>query len=437
MSDRVEVSVNVAVSPEVAFDAFTREIDAWYRVDADALPDITRTAAIRFEARLGGRLLDVHDLESGEGRELGRITAWESGRRVAFTDNEGSDVEVSFEAAGSGTRVRLVQRGPGEERRAGLRRAGWAAIAPLYRDHLAPNARALAVVLMFFGLGLVVTAPVAFGVEAGKAPTWLFSLAIPVSVIGSIVVLSYVLKRWSAHWAPAGWGADRFRMRVSNLMLLATLPFAIYITTVMPAIGLLLLATSTLGLYRNRHQCGPACGRSLRKGARSAFGESFERHRLAWISGMLAVGFALLTGLWYAISAVDPQLFLILLWGLFALSVAIEFRSEARRRRLRRKLGSDPDLYLAVERRLWERDQPPRLLVHRPDHEAEHSGWHAYASEQDEGSRDLLAWSLKDLVDQSPEAARPLREGRGKWIWDQAERAYRRVDAELDRTLLA
>lgn len=59
MSDSVTATVEVAVSPQVAFDVFTREIDAWYRVDQDTLSDITRTAALRFERRLGGRLLDV------------------------------------------------------------------------------------------------------------------------------------------------------------------------------------------------------------------------------------------------------------------------------------------------------------------------------------------------------------------------------------------
>jgi len=440
VSDRDEVSVDVAVSPEVAFDVFTREIDAWYRVDTVTLPDITRTAAIRFEPRLGGRLLDVHDLASGEGRELGRITAWEPGRRLAFTDNEGSEVDVSFEPAESGTRVTLVQRGPDGERAGELRRAGWAALAPLYRDHLVPNARALGVVLMFsglaFGLASVFSVLIAFGL-GGEAPAWLFFLSSFVSIIALVVLWRYVQKRWFSRWVPAGWDAERFRGRVVTLMPLALVPGGVYLTTWDPVIGAIFLAYPILMLFQRRHKCGPACGRSLRKGVHSAFRESFERHRLAWNSCILAGILALMTGLWYAISAVDPQLFPILMWGLFALAVAIVLRSEINRRRLRRALGSDPDLYLAVERRLWEQDRPPRLLVHRPDHEAEHSGWHAYASEQDEGSRDLLAWSLKDLVDQSPEAARPLREGRGKWIWDQAERAYRRVDPELDHSLLA
>lgn len=91
MSDAITTSVEVAVAPVAAFEVFTRDIDAWYRVDANTLPDITRAGAIRFEPYLGGRLLDnVHDLATGTGRELGRITTWEPGRRLAFTDNEGT-----------------------------------------------------------------------------------------------------------------------------------------------------------------------------------------------------------------------------------------------------------------------------------------------------------------------------------------------------------
>jgi len=136
----------VAVSPDVAFDVFTREIDAWYRVDRDTRPDITRTAAIRFESHLGGRLLDVHDLATGEGRELGQITVWEPGSRLVFVDNEGTEVEVTFERHGAGTRVTVTHRGLDRLaplRARALRRSGWPSLAPIYRDHVAPNVRPL------------------------------------------------------------------------------------------------------------------------------------------------------------------------------------------------------------------------------------------------------------------------------------------------------
>lgn len=90
----------------------------------------------------------------------------------------------------------------------------------------------------------------------------------------------------------------------------------------------------------------------------------------------------------------------------------------------RRRLGFDPDLYLAVERRVSEEDLRPELLVHHPSEQSEYSGWYVYASEQDQGSSDLVPWSMRDLLDHSPEAADPLREGHGKWRWDRARNAY-------------
>ncbi len=58
--------------------------------------------------------------------------------------------------------------------------------------------------------------------------------------------------------------------------------------------------------------------------------------------------------------------------------------------------------------------------------EPEYSGWYAYASEQDVASGDLVAWSLKDLIDHFPEAVRPFREGDGTWSWDHSQRTYSR-----------
>lgn len=76
----ISTSVDVELDPEVAFEVFVDEIDAWYRVDRFTVVDFTRTVAIRFEPHVGGRLMDVHDSESGEGREMGRITVWDAGR---------------------------------------------------------------------------------------------------------------------------------------------------------------------------------------------------------------------------------------------------------------------------------------------------------------------------------------------------------------------
>ncbi|HEV8563709.1 MAG TPA: hypothetical protein VGR41_02225 [Actinomycetota bacterium] len=87
------------------------EIDAWYRVDRLTVADFTRTVAIRFEPHVGGRLIDIHDSESSEGREMGRITVWDPGRRLVFTDNRHTEVEVTFS--------------PARARKAGDARASW------------------------------------------------------------------------------------------------------------------------------------------------------------------------------------------------------------------------------------------------------------------------------------------------------------------------
>ncbi len=41
---------------------------------------------------------------------------------------------------------------------------------------------------------------------------------------------------------------------------------------------------------------------------------------------------------------------------------------------------------------------------------------------------DLVVWSMRDLVNHAPQAADVLREGHGTWKWDQAQRAYRRLE---------
>jgi len=133
----VSASVEVAVPPERAFAVFADEIDSWYRIDRHTVPDITRTVAIRFEPRVGGRLLDVYDAATGEGREMGRVTAWEPGQRLAFTDNRDTYVEVTFAPTEYGTRVTVEHRGL--ERLAPdvaehVRRYGWILLAGWYRE---------------------------------------------------------------------------------------------------------------------------------------------------------------------------------------------------------------------------------------------------------------------------------------------------------------
>src|SRR5439155_1386354 len=72
---------------------------------------------LRFEPHVGGRFIEVYD-ENGEGYEIGRITAWEPGKRLAYTwrqsdwpEDAVTDVQITFEPADGGTRVRMRQTG--------------------------------------------------------------------------------------------------------------------------------------------------------------------------------------------------------------------------------------------------------------------------------------------------------------------------------------
>jgi hypothetical protein len=124
----VRVSVHVSASPEVAFAVFTTDIDSWYRKDRHTFADPDRALGIRFEPGVGGRLI-----------EMGRVTAWEPGRRLVFVDGLGTEVEVSFDAMGDETRVTLEHRGL-ERLRPDLAerhaRHGWRLLLPWYEQHM-------------------------------------------------------------------------------------------------------------------------------------------------------------------------------------------------------------------------------------------------------------------------------------------------------------
>jgi uncharacterized glyoxalase superfamily protein PhnB len=108
----VSATVEVALDRDEAFRVFTAEIGSWYVVDRFTVVDHERTVDIRFEPRLGGRLMDVYDAATGEGREMGRITVWDPPRRLAFTDARDTETEVRFDPqAGGRTAVTMEQRG--------------------------------------------------------------------------------------------------------------------------------------------------------------------------------------------------------------------------------------------------------------------------------------------------------------------------------------
>ncbi|PCE24129.1 ATPase [Paraburkholderia acidicola] len=106
MSSRVLVSLRVAVSAQHAFDVFTRDIAAWWRPNGlfQFTPQGAGVLSLEHsDGGGGGRLIETQP--DGAVFEVGRITAWEPGVRVAFDWRQASfaadqltHVEVRFEA---------------------------------------------------------------------------------------------------------------------------------------------------------------------------------------------------------------------------------------------------------------------------------------------------------------------------------------------------
>ncbi|HYD88343.1 MAG TPA: SRPBCC domain-containing protein [Vitreimonas sp.] len=110
----VIVSLRVKASPREAFDMFTQEIAAWWR--PNGLFQITPggDGVLRFEGE--ERLITT--LPNGKAFEIGCVTSWLPGERLAFTWRQASfspeqqtHVEVRFEPVGDETRVTVEHRG--------------------------------------------------------------------------------------------------------------------------------------------------------------------------------------------------------------------------------------------------------------------------------------------------------------------------------------
>ena len=132
----VRVTIYVAVDPATAFEVFTEEIDLWYRRGPHNFFDPVRAIAIRFEDR---RLVEVYDNDSGECREMARVTAWEPGRRLVMVDHEQTEIEVTFSAAGDETKVTLEHRGLerlGPKAAEGAARFGGRLLIAWFSDHM-------------------------------------------------------------------------------------------------------------------------------------------------------------------------------------------------------------------------------------------------------------------------------------------------------------
>jgi uncharacterized glyoxalase superfamily protein PhnB len=123
------VSVSVGVDPAAAFVAFTEELDLWWVRGPINYFDGARAVGMRCEPGVGGRLVEVHDAATGEGLELGRITVWEPGSRLAWRSSvDDVEIDVRFVPTATGTQVTVEATIPG----AGADRGGtaWVRVVP-------------------------------------------------------------------------------------------------------------------------------------------------------------------------------------------------------------------------------------------------------------------------------------------------------------------
>jgi len=129
-ADSVTVSIDVEVEPTVAFDVFTRELDAWWGRGPRFRFVAPYGGTLTLEPGVGGRLL--HVAAPGVSFVVGAVEVWDPPRRLAltwrltnFTPEQHTRVDVRFERAAGGTRVSVTHSGwdtipPGHPARHGM-----------------------------------------------------------------------------------------------------------------------------------------------------------------------------------------------------------------------------------------------------------------------------------------------------------------------------
>ena len=113
---RVLVALRVKASPERAFEAFTREIGAWWRPNPLFAFTPREPGVLAFEPGAGGRLIEMR--AGGKVFEIGKVRAWEpparlvfGWRQASFATDQDTEVEVRFEPVGEETRITVEHTG--------------------------------------------------------------------------------------------------------------------------------------------------------------------------------------------------------------------------------------------------------------------------------------------------------------------------------------
>lgn len=147
MTEPIALEFDVATGCDHAFGTWTSRASLWWprshTISKEPGLDVV------FEARPGGRIFER--ATDGTEHDWGEVVVWEPPHRVTylwhlfFDRAESTEVEVSFTPNGSGTTVRIAQRGFDRLGEAGpVRRerteAAWGEIAPRYRAAVAAEA---------------------------------------------------------------------------------------------------------------------------------------------------------------------------------------------------------------------------------------------------------------------------------------------------------
>ena len=110
----INKSVFVDLPPVAAFRLFTDGAGSWWPLASHSVAGDDAVTCI-LEGHVGGRFYEVS--RGGEQAEWGLVLIWEPPRRLVMswypgrTPADATEVEVSFQAEGSGTRLTLTHSG--------------------------------------------------------------------------------------------------------------------------------------------------------------------------------------------------------------------------------------------------------------------------------------------------------------------------------------
>jgi uncharacterized protein YndB with AHSA1/START domain len=138
LTEVIRKTVLVDFAPAEAFDLFTARIHKWWPTSTHSYSgDAVRNVV--FEGHEGGRVYEVAD--DGE-HDWARVQRWEPPTRFVLEWLIGepkTEVEVTFEAEGPGSRVVLEHRGFEADEKRDNYDAGWAAVLGAFVDTTSKN----------------------------------------------------------------------------------------------------------------------------------------------------------------------------------------------------------------------------------------------------------------------------------------------------------